>query len=213
MKALNKYFVLIAAALFIATQAQAVLTWARPYDPNLGRWIQRDPIGEQGGLNLYRYVANDPLNFYDPYGLTAYPPGFVGPIRPGDYITKTPPSNIPGGPFKFYRDSQNSRGGTFYGPKQPDGTRAQCTYSPPGAIRGNNPDYFKSGGNYYSADDPNYATPITQQQAKSPVAPPAQIPIRIVNPTTGETVTENAEDMMDGKMESNFSEDSFDEIP
>jgi uncharacterized protein RhaS with RHS repeats len=70
MKALNKYFVLIAAALFIATQAQAVLTWARPYDPNLGRWIQRDPIGEQGGLNLYAYVNNNPIIYIDPLGTT-----------------------------------------------------------------------------------------------------------------------------------------------
>jgi hypothetical protein len=69
MKVLNKYFIIVAAALFIATEAHAVLTWARPYDPNLGRWIQRDPIGEQGGLNLYGYVGNDPINSIDPLGL------------------------------------------------------------------------------------------------------------------------------------------------
>ncbi len=32
-------------------------------------WLSRDPIGEQGGLNLYGYVANDPANRVDPYGL------------------------------------------------------------------------------------------------------------------------------------------------
>jgi hypothetical protein len=28
------------------------------YDPTIQRWIQLDPIGEQGGLNLYGYVGN-----------------------------------------------------------------------------------------------------------------------------------------------------------
>jgi uncharacterized protein RhaS with RHS repeats len=73
MKLLNKFLLVTTAALFLATEAHAVLTWARPYDPNLGRWIQRDPIEEQGGLNLYAYVFNDPLNFIDPEGLIGTP--------------------------------------------------------------------------------------------------------------------------------------------
>jgi hypothetical protein len=32
-------------------------------------WLNRDLIAEVGGLNLYGYVANNPINFYDPYGL------------------------------------------------------------------------------------------------------------------------------------------------
>jgi RHS repeat-associated protein len=40
----------------------------RFYDPDLGRWLNRDPIEERGGLNLYGYVANDPLNLIDPLG-------------------------------------------------------------------------------------------------------------------------------------------------
>ena len=37
----------------------------RFYDPNLQRWINRDPIGEFGGINLYGLVNNAPINLYD----------------------------------------------------------------------------------------------------------------------------------------------------
>ncbi|SPE54236.1 hypothetical protein SBV1_1780001 [Verrucomicrobia bacterium] len=33
------------------------------------RFITRDPIAEAGGINLYRFVGNNPINFADPYGL------------------------------------------------------------------------------------------------------------------------------------------------
>jgi RHS repeat-associated protein len=40
----------------------------RAYDPEIGRWLSRDPIAEAGGINLYSYVANDSLNRIDPKG-------------------------------------------------------------------------------------------------------------------------------------------------
>jgi RHS repeat-associated protein len=41
----------------------------RYYSPRLGRWLSRDPIGEGGGINLYGFVGNNPIDSYDPLGL------------------------------------------------------------------------------------------------------------------------------------------------
>ncbi len=42
----------------------------RHYDPQLGRWPSRDPIEERGGINLYAFVNNQPINGWDQLGLT-----------------------------------------------------------------------------------------------------------------------------------------------
>ncbi len=41
---------------------------ARAYSPALGRFLQTDPIGTDGGINLYAYTGNDPVNNTDPAG-------------------------------------------------------------------------------------------------------------------------------------------------
>ncbi len=44
----------------------------RYYDPANGRWLNRDPISESGGLNLYAFVKNNPVNTFDRLGLALY---------------------------------------------------------------------------------------------------------------------------------------------
>ncbi|MEI7774073.1 MAG: RHS repeat-associated core domain-containing protein [Verrucomicrobiota bacterium] len=68
MKTLRKTLFAIAVILFTA-QAHAVMYLARPYDPNMGRWMSRDPIGEEGGVNLYGFVGNDGVDKWDLLGL------------------------------------------------------------------------------------------------------------------------------------------------
>lgn len=42
----------------------------RGYDPKLGRWLSRDPIGENDGPNLHAYVNQNPVVWVDPDGLS-----------------------------------------------------------------------------------------------------------------------------------------------
>ena len=52
----------------------------RFYSPFLCRWLNRDPIGEGGGANLYAFCRNDPLNKYDKDGCAYFAKRGLGPL-------------------------------------------------------------------------------------------------------------------------------------
>jgi RHS repeat-associated protein len=58
------------AGMFLHQPSGLYLTWYRAYDPVTGRWLSRDPIKEQGGINLYGYVDGNPINDTDRDGLS-----------------------------------------------------------------------------------------------------------------------------------------------
>ena len=86
---------------------------ARWYQPEIGRFVQRDPIGIVGGVNSYAYCGNEPLAGVDPSGLSRgrgargnrfrpreNPPGFGGPLI---FPPPTDAADTPGG---YYPDHQ-----------------------------------------------------------------------------------------------------------
>ena len=56
----------------------------RWYDSRDGRWLSRDPIGVEGGVNLYNYTDNNPVNRVDVTGLC--PLGAPTPTPPPTYV-------------------------------------------------------------------------------------------------------------------------------
>ncbi len=54
------------------SRTNLALTWFRQYNPSLGRWLSRDPLGEDAGLNMYGYAGNNPISLVDPLGLDIY---------------------------------------------------------------------------------------------------------------------------------------------
>ncbi|HWY78550.1 MAG TPA: RHS repeat-associated core domain-containing protein [Verrucomicrobiae bacterium] len=68
MKTMLRFVLTAAVAIGTAADSQAM----RWYSPNAGKWLSRDPIGEKGGLNLYGFVANNPISVVDKLGLQGY---------------------------------------------------------------------------------------------------------------------------------------------
>lgn len=69
--------------------------WARTFSPQIGRWLQRDPLHYWDGENLYEYVNSIPTFWIDPTGLAS--------IKSGGFVFK--PAGVgdhPGGPNHWH---------------------------------------------------------------------------------------------------------------
>jgi hypothetical protein len=96
----------------------------RYYDPEVGRYLTRDPIGYGDGMNVYLYVGDNPINHVDPHGLAStsvnWEPGQGhndAPYR-ADYLstTREEANDLikfqPKRPESTYSIVQNRRGGS-----------------------------------------------------------------------------------------------------
>ena len=60
------------AGLYKHAASDLYLATYRAYNPATARWLNRDPIKEAGGLNVYAYVGGDPISLTDASGLKVY---------------------------------------------------------------------------------------------------------------------------------------------
>lgn len=65
--------------MFWHDRSKNYLAVHRVYNPALGRWLSRDPLGEVAGTNLYAYVDNNPISYSDPSGLFQWYGNWGGP--------------------------------------------------------------------------------------------------------------------------------------
>jgi RHS repeat-associated protein/uncharacterized repeat protein (TIGR01451 family) len=65
---------------------------ARYFSPTEGRFINEDPIGILGGVNLYSYVGNQPASLIDPFGLSGFDPSEITDVfrRSGTEVMRNP---------------------------------------------------------------------------------------------------------------------------
>ena len=84
----------------------------RFYAPDIGRWINRDPIDEGGGTNLYLMVGNNPVSWADAYGLSPNDPYLtqVGDVFKG-YGDVLNPVNMYKGAKNIYEVGRNQGAG------------------------------------------------------------------------------------------------------
>jgi RHS repeat-associated protein len=93
------------------------LTLFRAYDPNTAKWLSRDLLGIAGGINLYGYVGNNPVNKIDSMGLCSEdsndladddnngpqipppPPDLLDPYLPQPFPPPGTPDPTPSDPF------------------------------------------------------------------------------------------------------------------
>ena len=91
MKNTKRIIISVVVLLVMLWTAQAALAF---YNPEIGRWINRDPIGETGSENLFLSFQNDPISRIDPLGLNCKKTltyeflsrDVVGPFEPGNAV-------------------------------------------------------------------------------------------------------------------------------
>jgi RHS repeat-associated protein len=139
----------------------------RFYDTPVERWLNQDPIGEAGGVNLYSAVHGDWVNRLDPWG-EAGPCGDGYGLGPGRFPPKLPPTE-PGGEGK---DDHPSSG------PESDPSNPQDYFSPEAGIQ-RTLDWFLYGlqqitdpvAKCFANPDPQWPQPVS---SVNPVnAPPA----------------------------------------
>jgi RHS repeat-associated protein len=158
------------AGYYVRSPSGLQLTVNRAYNSNAGRWINRDPVQENGGLNLFAYVNNNPISFVDPFALRL----LKGYCQKNDY--KRPEgdtgtsSGTPSGPGNSSSNSNSGDNGS------PSATGTNPTTGLPTSIPFN-PTSPTAGGVQTDPGPTTYPGPTPGQGPGSNVNPEPNAPI------------------------------------
>ncbi|HEX8204348.1 MAG TPA: RHS repeat-associated core domain-containing protein, partial [Isosphaeraceae bacterium] len=89
----------------------------RDFDPAVGRWTMKDPIGFAGGDgNLHAYVGGDPQNWVDPYGFDGVDLNLIGTKTPKDVELRSYGKKV--ADPDYFTVLIHANEGTFFGPNR-----------------------------------------------------------------------------------------------
>ena len=121
------------AGYFLHARSKLLLTIHRSYSADIGRFINRDPIDENGGVNLYAYALNNPVQFTDPLGTSVAQVNILCLVFP--FLCKPRVCKRNGGSPAPKPPTKQAGGGMIMGgappPPPPGGPNGRRTPRPP----------------------------------------------------------------------------------
>lgn len=102
-------------AVLLGSVLTSHFNFYRDYDPSTGRYLEADPIGLFGGINLYAYAGLNPLRYIDPKGLDNWVEGPAIGEPPGHLsLCVGQPRPAPNQCFSFGVNGDPGFGGEVY---------------------------------------------------------------------------------------------------
>ncbi|MFN3197645.1 MAG: RHS repeat domain-containing protein [Bradymonadia bacterium] len=137
----------------------------RWYSPRLGQFLTHDPLGYVDSLNLYTFVGSDPVNRWDPYGLSSNGGAAKDPTPSND--EEPPTDGLGGSGGEYYGDigQGGSMGSGGWQPNRYVDNRKKKELRPLPPLSKPKPRWIEQGPNSYSAKSERLARAIADPEA------------------------------------------------